>query len=41
MHENLYETSGRNRDLPSNYIYYSVCDSLVFIPKNGLNAGLY
>src|SRR3990170_1930634 len=30
---NLYETSGREHGLRSNYIYCSICDSLVFIPE--------
>ena len=34
MYGNLYE-SGRNFDLLSNYIYCSICDSLVFISENG------
>ena len=27
--------------MSSNYIYCSICDSLVFIPEKGLSAGLY
>src|SRR5436190_7512141 len=33
---NLIERSDRVHGLPSNYIYCSVCDSLVFISENGL-----
>ncbi|GES90607.1 hypothetical protein GLOIN_2v1707112 [Rhizophagus clarus] len=36
MYENLIERSDRVHGLPSNYIYCSVCDSLVFISENGL-----
>jgi len=36
MHGNLIERSDRVHGLPSNYIYCSVCDSLVFISENGL-----
>src|SRR5581483_7792701 len=35
MHGNLIERSDRVHGLPSNYIYCSVCDSLVFISENG------
>ena len=38
MHENLYESSGRKHSWTSNYIYCSVCDSLVFIPENGYSS---
>src|SRR5947207_3080611 len=40
MYGNLYD-SGRNFGLPSIYIYYSVCNSLVFIPENGRRADCY
>ena len=40
IYGNLYD-SGRNFGLPSNYIYCSVCDSLVFIPENGRRADCY
>src|ERR1051325_4207339 len=36
MYGNLIERSDRVHGLPSNYIYCSVCDSLVFISENGL-----
>ena len=36
MYEQLYE-SGHVHGYPTNYIYCSVCDSLVFIPENGLS----
>ncbi|GES96036.1 hypothetical protein GLOIN_2v1834454 [Rhizophagus clarus] len=36
MHGNLIERSDRVHGHPSNYIYCSVCDSLVFISENGL-----
>ena len=35
MHGNLIERSDRVHGLPSNYIYCSVCDFLVFISENG------
>jgi len=41
MHGNLYRSSGRKHSWASNYIYYSVCDSLVFIPENALHSGPY
>ena len=41
MFGKLIERSDRVHGIPSNYIYCSVCDSLVFIPENGLRAGLY
>jgi hypothetical protein len=34
MYGNLYE-SDKVHSFPTNYIYCSVCDSLVFIPENG------
>ena len=34
MYGKLIERSDRVHDLPSNYIYCSVCDSLVFISEN-------
>src|SRR6266498_818633 len=40
MYGKLYD-SGRNLRLPSNYIYCSVCDSLVFIPENGRRDDCY
>ncbi len=36
----LYEND-KVHGLPTNYIYCSVCDSLVFIPGNGYNARIY
>ncbi|PKY55740.1 hypothetical protein RhiirA4_475406 [Rhizophagus irregularis] len=36
MYGNLIERSDRVYSLPTNYIYCSVCDSLVFISENGL-----
>ncbi|GES92000.1 hypothetical protein GLOIN_2v1834454 [Rhizophagus clarus] len=36
MHGNLIERSDRVHGHPSNYIYCSVCDFLVFISENGL-----
>jgi hypothetical protein len=36
MYGNLIERSDRVYGLPTNYIYCSVCDSLVFISENGL-----
>ena len=38
MQGNLIERSDRVHDLQSNYIYCSVCDSLVFIPENGYSS---
>ncbi|RGB26821.1 hypothetical protein C1646_769921 [Rhizophagus diaphanus] len=35
MYINLIERSDRVHGLPPNYIYCSVCDSLVFISENG------
>src|ERR1043165_6371938 len=35
MYGNLIERNDRVHGLPSNYIYCSVCDSLVFISENG------
>src|SRR6266536_469010 len=32
MYEKLYESNSKVHEHPSNYIYYSICDSLVFIP---------
>ena len=40
MYGNLYEHDKVN-GLPSNYIYCSICDSLVFIPENALYGGSY
>jgi hypothetical protein len=40
MYGNLYE-SNKVHSLPTNYIYCSVCDSLVFIPENGYRANSY
>src|SRR5438045_8495355 len=40
MYGKLYD-SGRNLVLPSNYIYCSVCDSLVFIPEIGRRADFF
>jgi len=37
MYGKLIERSDRVHRYPTNYIYYSVCDSLVFIPENGLS----
>src|SRR5919206_4333410 len=37
MYGKLIERSDRVHDYPTNYIYCSVCDSLVFIPENGLS----
>ena len=37
MFGKLIERSDRVHGIPSNYIYCSVCDSLVFIPENGLS----
>ena len=37
MYGKLIERSDRVHSLPTNYIYCSVCDSLVFIPENGLS----
>src|SRR5436853_2588251 len=41
MCEKLIERSDRVHGLPSNYIYCSVCDSLVFIPGSNYSARLY
>src|SRR6266542_4409734 len=40
MREKLYENDKVNT-LPTNYIYCSVCDSLVFIPGGNYSAHLY
>src|SRR6266540_5133417 len=40
MHGKLYE-DGRDNGFPSNYIYCSVCDSLVFISENGRSDNPY
>ena len=37
MYGKLIERSNRVHGYPTNYIYCSVCDSLVFIPENGLS----
>jgi hypothetical protein len=38
MYGNLYESGyGHVYGYPTNYIYCSVCDFLVFIPENGLS----
>ena len=37
MYGKLYE-SGHVHGYPTNYIYCSVCDSLVFIPEKGLSS---
>ncbi|RGB21633.1 hypothetical protein C1646_777611 [Rhizophagus diaphanus] len=34
MYGKLIERSDRVHSLPSNYIYYSICDSLIFISEN-------
>jgi hypothetical protein len=41
MYGKLIERSDRVYSLPTNYIYCSVCDSLVFIPENGRRADSY
>ena len=41
MFGKLIERSDRVHGLPSNYIYCSVCDSLVFIPENGYRSANY
>ena len=41
MYEKLYENDKVHTGHPTNYIYCSVCDSLVFIPGNGYNACIY
>jgi hypothetical protein len=41
MYGKLYLSDDRDHSLPTNYIYCSVCDSLVFIPENGRTAGPY
>jgi len=33
IYEKLYESDSKVHGHPSNYIYYSICDSLVFIPE--------
>src|ERR1044072_513750 len=38
MFGKLIERSDRVHGIPSNYIYCSVCDSLVFIPENGYSS---
>jgi hypothetical protein len=40
MHRKLYD-GGHGGAFPTNYIYCSVCDSLVFIPENGYSADPY
>src|ERR1044071_6316332 len=40
MHGKIYE-GGRDNGFPSNYIYCSICDSLVFIPENGFSRANY
>lgn len=40
MYEELYK-NGRNHSFPTNYIYCSICESLVFILKNGHNSYCY
>src|SRR6266498_5636358 len=40
MYGKLYEND-KVHGLPTNYIYCSVCDSLVFIPGNGYNTRIY
>ena len=40
MQEKLYENDKVNA-LLTDYIYCSICDSLIFIPKNGIRADLY
>ena len=40
MYGNLYKHD-KIHGLPSNYIYCSVCDSLVFIPENGFGRANY
>src|SRR4051794_11312905 len=37
----LYENDKVHTGHPTDYIYCSVCDSLVFIPRNGYNARIY
>src|SRR3954451_10337513 len=38
---NLYESGKVHTGHPTDYIYCSVCDSLIFIPGNGYNARIY
>src|SRR4051812_37676156 len=40
MYENLYEND-KVHGFPTNYIYCSVCDSLVFIPYTSFSACIY
>ena len=40
MYGKLYEND-KVHGLPTNYIYCSVCDFLVFIPENGYNTHIY
>src|ERR671929_831094 len=40
MYGKLIERSDRVHSYPTNYIYCSVCDSLVFISENGLSRGI-
>jgi hypothetical protein len=40
IYRNLYE-SDKVHGLPTNYIYCSVCDSLVFIPYTSFSARIY
>src|SRR3954451_20055683 len=37
----LYENNKVHTGHPTDYIYCSVCDSLVFIPRNGYNVRIY
>ncbi len=41
MYEKLYESDNKVHGYPSNYIYYSVCDSLVFIPGEYIRRSYY
>src|SRR2546421_7510390 len=41
MCEKLYENDKVHADHPTDYIYCSVCDSLVFIPRTGYNPHIY
>ncbi len=40
MYEKLYEND-KVHTYPTNYIYYSVCDSLIFISNTSFNIHIY
>ncbi len=41
MYEKLYKSNSKVHNFLTNYIYYNICNSLVFIPENSFSAYFY